>query len=82
MPKTTGKLPFTTASSLSAIDRSRAPDATQRNQIRAALEQSGIDHELVSYPAAGHAYFWPDTPAFNQDARDDSWARLLRLLAD
>lgn len=51
-------------------------DATQRNQIRAAFEQASIDHELVSYPAAGHAYLWPDTPAFNPDARDDSWAPL------
>ena len=57
-------------------------DATQRDQIRSALEEAGIDHELVSYPATGHAYFWPDTPAFNPDARDDSWSRLLRLLVD
>ena len=57
-------------------------DAEQRRQIRAALEAADIDHEIVSYPATGHAYFWPDTPQFNRDARDDSWARLLRMLAD
>ena len=32
-------------------------DATERGQIRAALEEAGTDHELVSYPATGHAYF-------------------------
>jgi carboxymethylenebutenolidase len=56
-------------------------DAGQRGQIRDALRAAGTDHELVSYPGAGHAFFWPDTPAFNQAARDDAWARILALLA-
>ena len=33
------------------------------------------------YPGTGHAFFWPDTPAFSQAARDDAWARVLALLA-
>jgi carboxymethylenebutenolidase len=56
-------------------------DAAQRRQIAAALAGAGTDHELVSYPATGHAFFWPGTPAFSQPSRDDAWARILRLLA-
>ena len=36
---------------------------------------------MVVYPDTEHAFFWPDTPAFNQAARDDAWARILALLA-
>jgi carboxymethylenebutenolidase len=56
-------------------------DAAQRGQIGAALRAAGTDHELVVYPGAGHAFFWPGTPAFDQAARDDAWARILAMLA-
>ena len=56
-------------------------DAGQRDQIRKALEAAGVDHELVSYPGVGHAFFWPGTPPFDAAARDDAWARILALLA-
>jgi carboxymethylenebutenolidase len=55
-------------------------DAAQRRQISDALEGAGIEHDLVSYPGAEHAFFWPGTPAFNQSARDDAWSRVLGLL--
>lgn len=56
-------------------------DPGQREQIRAALTAAGVDHELVSYPGVGHAFFWPGTPPFNQQARDDAWRRIMELLA-
>jgi carboxymethylenebutenolidase len=56
-------------------------DAGQREQIRTALTTAGVDHELVTYPGAGHAFFWPGTPPFSQQARDDAWQRILKLLA-
>jgi carboxymethylenebutenolidase len=56
-------------------------DAGQREKIRAALTAAGVDHELVSYPGAEHAFFWPGTPPFSQQARDDAWRRILELLA-
>jgi carboxymethylenebutenolidase len=56
-------------------------DAGQREQIRAALVTAGVDHELVSYPGVGHAFFWPGTPAFSEEARDDAWRRVVELLA-
>ena len=57
-------------------------DAGQRAQIGTALAQAGIDHELVVCPGAGHAFFWPGTEAFSQAATDDTWARILGLLAE
>jgi carboxymethylenebutenolidase len=56
--------------------------ADQRQQISAALVEAHIQHELVSYPGAEHAFFWPGTPTFNQDARYDAWARILTMLAN
>ncbi len=56
-------------------------DAGQRQQIRDALREAGINHEFVAYPGTQHAFFWPDTPAFSQSARDDAWSRILTLLA-
>jgi carboxymethylenebutenolidase len=56
--------------------------ADQRRQIAEALRAAGTDHELVSYPGAAHAFWWPGTPEFNSRARDDAWERILALLAD
>ncbi len=56
-------------------------DAGQRRQIHDALHNADIEHELVSYPGTGHAFFWPDTPAFSPAARDDAWSRILTMLA-
>ena len=56
-------------------------DAAQVGQIRGALEAAGTDHEVVSYPGVGHAFFWPGTPPYNQRAREDAWSRITTLLA-
>jgi len=56
-------------------------DAGQREQIRAALEAAGVDHEVVSYPGVGHAFFWPGTPPYSREAREDAWRRIVKLLA-
>jgi carboxymethylenebutenolidase len=42
---------------------------------------AGVDHEQVSYPGVGHAFFWPGTPPFVKAARDDAWRRIVELLA-
>src|SRR5260221_409700 len=55
-------------------------NAEPRNQIRAALREAHISHELVSYPGTGHGFFWPGTPAFSLQARDDAWSRILAML--
>ena len=56
-------------------------DAAQVGQIRGALEAAGTDHEVVSYPGAEHAFFWPGTPPYNERARTDAWSRITGLLA-
>ena len=56
-------------------------NAGQRRQIHDALHAAGTDHELISYPGTAHAFFWPGTPAFSQEARDDAWTRILAMLA-
>jgi carboxymethylenebutenolidase len=56
-------------------------DAGQRRQIGDALRAAGTDHEMISYPGAAHAFFWPGTQAFNQAARDDAWLRIIAMLA-
>jgi len=56
-------------------------DGAQRRQIGDALQAAGVEHDVVSYPGAEHAFFWPGTPAFHQAARDDAWSRMLALLA-
>jgi carboxymethylenebutenolidase len=56
-------------------------DSEQRQQIGSALRHAGIRHEMVTYPGVGHAYFWADTAGFDRPARDDSWARVLTMLA-
>lgn len=56
-------------------------DAGQRRQIQDALQAAGVNHELITYPGTEHAFFWPGTPPFNQEARDDAWSRILTMLA-
>lgn len=50
-------------------------DAAHRAEIGAALD--GVDHEFVTYPGVGHAFFWPGTPTFDEAARADAWQRIL-----
>lgn len=56
-------------------------DAGQVGQIRGALAAAGTDHEVVRYPGAAHAFFWPGTPAYSERARTDAWSRITALLA-
>jgi carboxymethylenebutenolidase len=56
-------------------------DAAQRRQIGDAMKAAGVEHDLVAYPGAEHAFFWAGTPAFDQAARDDAWSRMLAMLS-
>jgi carboxymethylenebutenolidase len=55
--------------------------AEQRKQIAEALHAAGPQHEVVSYPGVGHAFWWPDTPQYSEHARQDAWSRMLALFA-
>jgi carboxymethylenebutenolidase len=43
----------------------------------AAFEEAGIQHELVIYDGAGHAFFNDTRESYDPDAAADAWARLL-----
>jgi carboxymethylenebutenolidase len=55
--------------------------AEQRAEIAAALRTAGPDHEVVTYPGVNHAFWWPDTPEYSEQARADAWSRVLGLFA-
>jgi carboxymethylenebutenolidase len=57
-------------------------DAAQLEQIRTALADAGVDHDLVTYPGVEHAYFWPGTLSYDAAATADSWDRILALLTE
>jgi carboxymethylenebutenolidase len=63
-------------------DRDALIGPDEREQIRAALTDAGVDHELAVYPDTEHAFFWQGTPAFGAAARDDAWQRILQLITD
>jgi carboxymethylenebutenolidase len=63
-------------------DRDALIGSDEREQIRAALADAGVDHEIVVYPDTEHAFFWPGTPTFDAAARDDAWQRILALVSD
>jgi carboxymethylenebutenolidase len=56
--------------------------ADQVGLIEQALKTAGVDHEVVSYPGAAHAYFWPSTPAYDAAATAASWTRIFAFLDD
>jgi carboxymethylenebutenolidase len=56
-------------------------DAEQVATIDGALARAGIDHEVIVYPGAEHAFFWEGTAAFDRTARDAAWVRIVELLA-
>lgn len=55
--------------------------ADQRKQIAEALRAAGPGNEVVSYPGADHAFWWPGTPQYSEQARQDAWSRMLALFA-
>jgi carboxymethylenebutenolidase len=51
------------------------------HQLKVALEQAGIVHEIHTYPGAGHAFFNDTRPQiYNPDAARDAWGRTLDWL--
>ncbi len=48
--------------------------------FEAALNDLGKDAEIIIYPDAGHGFANPSGRAYNKDAADDAWARVLRFL--
>jgi carboxymethylenebutenolidase len=68
--------------------------ARQGRRLRSHLERLGVEHDVVEYPAAGHAYLnrhdhllmrlsgWGPTRAgYDPAAAEDSWQRMLSFFA-
>ena len=48
-----------------------------RDAATAALERAGLAHEIVTYQAAGHAFFNDTGPRYNQAAATQAYAKVL-----
>ncbi|HET6749027.1 MAG TPA: dienelactone hydrolase family protein [Actinomycetes bacterium] len=48
-----------------------------REAATAALEAAGLTHEIVTYPAANHAFFNDTGPRYDQDAATQAYAKVL-----
>jgi carboxymethylenebutenolidase len=47
------------------------------------LEQAGVRHQLIDYPAAQHGFLCEDRPeSYDAYASDDAWKRILNALAE
>ena len=50
-----------------------------REQIRSALADAGVRHDLVVYPTAEHAFFWEGTASYDAAATQAAWGRLFEF---
>lgn len=56
-------------------------DAAQRDEIGKALDNAGVRHEVITYPGAQHAFYFPGRPMHDAVAARDSWRRVRDLFA-
>ena len=54
--------------------------AEERVRVARALAAPGVDGRMIEIDGAGHAFFWPGAPAFDEAARDRAWAEALTEL--
>lgn len=50
-------------------------------QVRGALEEAGVSHEIHTYPDAGHAFFNDTVDVYKADDAADAWERLKRFFS-
>ena len=55
-------------------------DAEQFDRLSKALTEGGVDHTLVTYPAA-HGFAVPDNPTYDETAAARHWQALEELYA-
>jgi carboxymethylenebutenolidase len=56
-------------------------DFTARSgrSLEAVLSRERIDHDIKVYPGTGHSFFKDQGRAYDQEAADDSWQRVLKF---
>ena len=47
-----------------------------------ALTRHGIEHDMKVYPQTRHFFFNDQNPAYDKEAADDAWQRVLRFFGD
>jgi carboxymethylenebutenolidase len=57
-------------------------DADAAAALKAKLDEYGKESEFVTYPSTEHAFFNDTGSAFNREARDDAWRKVLALFAE
>lgn len=50
-------------------------------QIRTALEQANVDHQIFEYEGAGHGFFCDRRGSYHPEAAADAWEKVKRLFA-
>ena len=51
-------------------------------QIREALVEANVDHQIFEYEGAGHGFFCDRRGSYNSDAAADAWEKVRRLFAE
>lgn len=51
-------------------------------ELRSALSEAGVEHELRVYPDTGHAFFNDTRPSYRPEAARDAWGRTLQFFAE
>ena len=65
---------------VAGIDPWLAPGETER--LKAALNFAGVDAAIETYPAVKHGFAPPDMPAYDHDASERHWKRLLEFFGN
>ena len=55
---------------------------TQVEQIRTALREHGVKHEVVVYPDADHGFFCDQRATYHAASAKDAWERVKKLFAE
>jgi carboxymethylenebutenolidase len=50
--------------------------------LDAELDRSGIAHDIKVYAGARHSFFNPEGSAYNKEAAEDSWRRVIQFFGD
>lgn len=51
-------------------------------EIRTALVQANVNHQIFEYEGAGHGFFCDRRGSYNSDAAADAWEKVKRLFAE
>jgi carboxymethylenebutenolidase len=56
--------------------------SSQVEQIRTALREHGVNHEILVYPDADHGFFCDQRATYHEASAKDAWEQVKRLFAE